>query len=179
MEQAINCLKENCNGVLEEGIRGFFKCTVCGAKVKKSLIEKATTTIQQAQVIMPLITQQAQSNISAPMPPVLPVDQQVVAQAINMVEQASREVSEIAKNKVESVPKTPKPKTTTQKVTTNDGVYLVGKTMVIKCVDCGGDRTIKVQDAFQVKRCVNCQKNYSKARRAEKAKAKRSATPTV
>lgn len=46
-------------------------------------------------------------------------------------------------------------------------------TVDIKCIDCGATRTIKVQDAFQVKRCMDCQSKYRKARRAEVAKKKK------
>jgi len=34
------------------------------------------------------------------------------------------------------------------------------KTITIKCVDCGAKRDIHIQDAFQVKRCVSCQKAH-------------------
>lgn len=184
MEQAINCPKENCNGILEEGIRGFYKCTVCGAKVKKSLVQKSAvptvSTPVNAQPVPPVLPQFEQTPTAPPMvvTSVFPLaTQQVVEQAVNLVAQTSKEVSDVAKKKSESAPKVAK--TVTQKVVTNDGIQLVGKTLAIKCIDCGGERIIKVQDAFQVKRCVNCQKTYSKARRAEKAKAKRSATTTT
>lgn len=47
------------------------------------------------------------------------------------------------------------------------------KTTTINCVDCGKERVIKVQDAFQVKRCVSCQKKYRNRRRAERRREKR------
>ena len=43
----------------------------------------------------------------------------------------------------------------------------------IKCIDCGADREIHVQDAFQVKRCVACQKKYRNAKRLARLKEKR------
>ena len=46
-------------------------------------------------------------------------------------------------------------------------------TTVIKCVDCGAERTIKVQDAFQVTRCVDCQKEHRRQRRSERRKEKK------
>jgi hypothetical protein len=67
------------------------------------------------------------------------------------------------------------PKQPTQKVVTSDGIKLVGRTTVIHCADCGAERTIKIQDAFQVKRCVQCQAKYVKQRRSEKLKANRAA----
>ncbi len=46
-------------------------------------------------------------------------------------------------------------------------------TVVIQCVDCGTDRTIKVQDKFQVKRCIPCQKKYRNHKRYLKAQDKK------
>ncbi len=43
----------------------------------------------------------------------------------------------------------------------------------IKCLDCGAIRTIHKQDAFQVKRCVECQKKHRNTQRSESIKAKR------
>jgi len=51
------------------------------------------------------------------------------------------------------------------------GVDLVS----IRCIDCGAERLIKPQDAFQVKRCVDCQHTYRKAKRAAARRAKRAA----
>lgn len=47
------------------------------------------------------------------------------------------------------------------------------KLTTIQCVDCGAPREIKVQDAFQVKRCVNCQKKYRNRKRAERRRQQR------
>lgn len=69
-------------------------------------------------------------------------------------------------------------------VTAETGKSLVGKTTVIKCnykdpetgKVCGKERTIKVQDQFQVKKCVEHQKRHRldlrKKARAAKAKKK-------
>ena len=46
------------------------------------------------------------------------------------------------------------------------------KTIVINCSDCGKKRRIKPQDAFQVKRCVSCQKKHRNKLRAERHKQK-------
>lgn len=50
------------------------------------------------------------------------------------------------------------------------------KTVTIKCCDCGAERIIKVQDQFQVKRCVNCQKKFRNKKRAERRREKRAKT---
>lgn len=45
------------------------------------------------------------------------------------------------------------------------------KTILIQCADCGALRMVKVQDAFQVDRCVTHMKNYRNAVRRAKRKA--------
>jgi DNA-directed RNA polymerase subunit RPC12/RpoP len=53
------------------------------------------------------------------------------------------------------------------------GAMVHGKIITINCVDCGVKRTIKPQDVFQVKRCLDCQKKFRNAQRSEKRKVKR------
>lgn len=55
------------------------------------------------------------------------------------------------------------------------GKLATGPTTTIKCVDCGLPRVIKVQDAFQVKRCVEHQKAHRLAKRRERNARKRRA----
>lgn len=43
--------------------------------------------------------------------------------------------------------------------------YMPGKTTVIQCVDCGADREIKVQDKFQVRKCVVCKDKERREKR--------------
>ncbi len=54
-----------------------------------------------------------------------------------------------------------------------------GRVCTIKCTDCGTERVINVQDAFQVTRCPACKvkaaKEARKARRAKKTKARKTA----
>lgn len=45
--------------------------------------------------------------------------------------------------------------------------------IIIKCADCGAERSVKPQDAFQVKRCKICQKAHRDARRRELEKIRR------
>ena len=47
------------------------------------------------------------------------------------------------------------------------------KMTTIECEDCGAPRKIKVQDKFQVTRCVDCQKKHRNRRRAQRRKEKR------
>lgn len=41
-----------------------------------------------------------------------------------------------------------------------DPLNPIGKRVYIKCMECGNTRSIKPQDKFQVKRCVQCQKMH-------------------
>lgn len=47
------------------------------------------------------------------------------------------------------------------------------KQVAIVCVDCGEERMVASQDAFQVKRCTDCQKVYRNNKRKERAKVRR------
>lgn len=49
------------------------------------------------------------------------------------------------------------------------------KLTTIKCMDCNEERVIKVQDVFQVKRCVKCQKKYRNKMRVERRRRQREA----
>lgn len=63
------------------------------------------------------------------------------------------------------------------------GRPLKGKTVVIKCKQkvgpgrkqCGAERTIQVQDVFQVTRCVEHQKVFATERRRDREASKRKA----
>lgn len=55
------------------------------------------------------------------------------------------------------------------------GSAVHGATTMITCVDCGHQRRIHVQDAFQVKRCLEHQQAVARAKRGIKNKAKRAA----
>lgn len=54
----------------------------------------------------------------------------------------------------------------------SSGKWAYGPTTTITCEDCGAERIIKIQDAFQVTRCIHCQKKAQNAKRNAKMKAK-------
>lgn len=66
------------------------------------------------------------------------------------------------------MPKVEKPEVV--EVILSSGKISTGKTVVITCIDCGAERIIKIQDAFQVKRCVACQKKATNRKRYENRK---------
>lgn len=67
-----------------------------------------------------------------------------------------------------AVAEPPKP----EPVMLSTGKWAVGPTTTIHCVDCGAERIIKIQDAFQVTRCAACQKKAQNKKRAQKKKEK-------
>lgn len=52
-------------------------------------------------------------------------------------------------------------------------VVSVPRFVTIKCIECGAEREIHVQDAFQVKRCITCQKKHRNVKRLARLKEKR------
>ena len=62
------------------------------------------------------------------------------------------------------IPAAPEP------VLLSTGKWAYGPTTTIHCIDCGAERTIKIQDAFQVIRCAACQKKAQNKKRAAKMK---------
>jgi len=50
---------------------------------------------------------------------------------------------------------------------------ITAKRMTIECTECGAEREVATQDAFQVTRCADCQKKHRNIRRAQLAKRKR------
>jgi ribosomal protein L37AE/L43A len=146
MESNHKCILAGCTGNLVEGVRGFLRCDTCGAKIKKSLVvpQDEITTDQQ----------------------------KTVAQATDTIkkEKPAKTTKQASIGDTDVIPKQ-KPKTTM--TTTGDGTVLHGKTTAINCKDCGAERIIKVQDAFQVTRCKSCQQAFTKARRNDRLKEKR------
>jgi len=47
-----------------------------------------------------------------------------------------------------------------------------GKVCTVRCQDCGAERTINLQDAFQSQRCPKCKLTAIKARRQERRAAR-------
>ena len=60
----------------------------------------------------------------------------------------------------------------------SSGVEVSGKVATIICEDCGTERVIKIQDQFQVKRCVACQKKHRNHQRYLNRKARDAAGVT-
>ena len=72
-------------------------------------------------------------------------------------------------------PKAKKKKEPKEVVTTvlSSGKTTTGNVCTITCVDCGAERIVKVQDKFQVTRCIACQKKALNKKRYENRKVNR------
>jgi len=75
------------------------------------------------------------------------------------------EIPETLVEKKVEIPEPPIP------VLLSSGKWTFGPTTTITCQDCGKERVIKIQDSFQVTRCVECQKKRQNRIRNEKRKA--------
>lgn len=60
-------------------------------------------------------------------------------------------------------------------VPTQTGVHSHGRICIISCEDCGAERVINVQDAFQTRYCIEHQKERARARARKKRMAKKEA----
>lgn len=58
-------------------------------------------------------------------------------------------------------------------VPADTGVQTHGRICIIACEDCGKERIINIQDAFQTRYCIEHQKSRARARAKEKRQAKR------
>jgi len=54
--------------------------------------------------------------------------------------------------------------------TLSSGKTTTGAVCTINCVECGAERVIKIQDKFQVTRCLACQKKALNKKRYENRK---------
>ena len=72
----------------------------------------------------------------------------------------------VEETKVPEVKEAPVP------VLLSTGKWAYGPTTTIQCEDCGAERIIKIQDAFQVTRCAACQKKAQNKKRNAKMSAK-------
>ena len=140
-EKAINCSKDFCNGVLVEGIKGFYKCTVCGIKIKSSIVHKMYGINARYS------KKENGKFVKDP----------------NYKPKPKRE----SKPKLPKEPKAPKIKAEISKIRNEKGILLVGLTTSINCSVCGKERIIKTQDLHQVTKCCTCQHEYRKKKRSD------------
>lgn len=154
------------NWLSEEANRGWHTCLLTGKKFRgqeaKDMIE------MQEQAIIEWETEAEQEEVEHE------------AQVIADIEQdylESQEAEEQTKAENDHAEALILDDNDGIEVTDNLRQYLLThpgtKTIIINCADCEKKRRIKPQDAFQVKRCISCQKKYRNKRRAERRRQKR------
>lgn len=147
------------------GNRGWYTCQITGKKIRG---QKAKAILAKQEELMEWVIEQ--------------IEQEQIEEA--KAEEAEREYIESAEAEqqvemenllaeIQIAGHIEKGKITKRLVAHIQTAGRPMKTTTINCVDCGKERIIKVQDAFQVKRCVDCQKKHRNRRRAERRREKR------
>lgn len=129
--------------------KGWYECKKCGQKLRgeeaKALLEQDYSGLSQGVTDIGTITVNKDGDSTTVIHRNLPDGPETVK------------------------PKKEKP--TYEKVTLSSGHVVESKTVTIACVDCGTERIVKIQDQFQVKRCIPCQKKHRNHQRYLNRKA--------
>ena len=127
-----------------ESNKGWFECKKCGAKLRgaeaKALQGDYSGLPEGTTRIGALIIKKEGDNVQTFHGAIPETESQIVSPA------------DIKKNKKEKAPRV--------ETTLSSGKVVTGNVVTITCIDCGAERIIKVQDKFQVSRCVPCQKKF-------------------
>ena len=138
-----------------EGNRGWYTCQITGKKIRG---QKAKAILAKQEELMEWVVEQ--------------IEQEQIEEAkAEEAEQQAKMENYLAE--IQAAEQIEEGKMTERLIAHIQTVSRPVKTTTINCVDCGKERVIKVQDAFQVKRCVSCQKKYRNRRRAEHRREKR------
>ena len=161
--QVITEAKESNNQVIAdlevwlhpESNKGWHTCQITGKKIRG---QKAKAILAEQEELMEWVVEQ--------------IEQEQIEDA--KMEEAEQQVEmENQLAEIQIVEQIEKGKITERLVAHIQTAGRPMKTTTINCEDCGKERVIKVQDAFQVKRCVECQKKHRNRRRAERRREKR------
>ena len=161
--QVITEAKESNNQVVADleawlhpqGNKGWYTCQITGKKIRG---QKAKAILAEQEELMGWVIDQ--------------IEQEQIENA--EAEEAEQQMEiENHQTEIQIAEQIEKGKITERLVAHIQTAGRPMKTTTINCVDCGKERVIKVQDAFQVKRCVDCQKKYRNRRRAERRREKR------
>lgn len=187
-EQAIKDVKADATHWINDGtaVKGWYTCEITGKKFRGDMawaqLEKQEADIQF------MITMIEDTNMENEMDDELGEDTQHAAKMAlvnaGLMSRPEREGKMVARI-MESVDKptaAPVDKGDLEgQITDALAVHLneeadKGKNVAlvtIQCEDCGAKRLIKPQDAFQVRRCEECQKKHRNAMRAQRRREKR------
>lgn len=159
--------KMECRHQLGEANKGWYTCALCGkkfrgAEAKEILaaaegIESVTEALTPPTGVVGPIeapgTTEGKGNVTGN-----------TGKAVSFTDKQGREVTIYTSSPVYPPLVSPIHKATSP-VGLSSGKMVTGKTVTIECIDCGAERVIKVQDAFQVVRCTECQKKYRNMKR--------------
>lgn len=134
--------------------KGWHTCLITGKKIRG---QKAKAILAKQEELMEWVVEQ--------------IEQEQIENA--KAEEAEQEFVESVGAEIQIAEQIEKDKITERLVAHIQTTGRPVKTTTINCVDCGKERVIKVQDAFQVKRCIECQKKHRNRRRAERRREKR------
>lgn len=144
-----------------QGNKGWHTCLVTGKKIRG---QKAKTILHQQEDLMDYVNELIEQDQAEQMKADEFLESEETEEQIEAENQAEelQILQEIDPNKI-----------TERLVTHIETTGRPMKTVTIECVDCGGERVIKIQDKFQVKRCVSCQKKHRNRRRAARRREKK------
>lgn len=138
-----------------EGNRGWYTCQITGKKIRG---QKARAILAEQEELMEWVIEQIEQE---------QIENAEAEEAKQQMEMENHQVE------IQIVEQIEEGKITEKLVAHIQTTGRPVKTTTINCVDCGKERVIKVQDAFQVKRCIECQKKHRNRRRAERRREKR------
>lgn len=162
-ENEVKVCIHNVEGV--EPVKGWYECKECGKKLRGAEVKAIKGDYSDLatgihNVNGKVINKKEDGSVTVVSDQNVLEETKVIADG-ETPDPAEKEKKKPKKEKVEYEP-----------VQLSSGATVVGPTVVIQCVDCGKDRTIKIQDKFQVTRCMDCQKKHRNKARYEKRKAK-------
>lgn len=136
--------KEECKHIIEGSpVSGWYTCELCGKKFRKAEAEAIISRMSD-EAVKAKAEKASAKNSKKSEPKTFVEKDKVIHHHMDGVGEYDDNIISPSK-----LPKKPGKETH----------------ITINCCDCGEERIIKVQDAFQVKRCVACQKIYRAAQR--------------
>lgn len=175
---------------VESKNRGWYTCSITGAKFRGQVAEdmiaqqEIAITERQGEIETNEESEQMSAGLLATVTADIEMEEQMDAELEAFGEIESTEKKEARQGMVRTItPRmmeeevVPFNEHITERLVDHVQVQmLVGKAVkltAIKCEDCGAEREIKVQDAFQVTRCPGCQKKHRNRKRAERRRQQR------
>lgn len=142
-------------------VSGWYECKKCGKKLR----EKEVKVLKGDTSELPNgVTKIGGLTVNK-------TDEQTMTMHVSEPDYPNLE-SPKTEEKAKKEPKPKKEKVVYEPVTLSSGKVVTAPTCTITCVECGAERIIKIQDKFQVTRCIPCQNKYRRKKTYENKKAK-------